>query len=110
MQATAPRRPRLPAEAFKTPGWTTATYYSSGILSVVGTGYGERIVVQQNGSQISVNDGRSVIAINGAYAWVNAAYVSGVVVDAGAGDDIVSLGGSSTSAGNAVRVPAKVYG
>jgi Ca2+-binding RTX toxin-like protein len=111
MKAPATRRAALAVETLEercVP--TTATFYSNGVLAIAGTSYNDRILVQQNGYQISVNDGQSIIPINGAYAWVNSAYVSGVVVDAGAGDDIVNLGGTSATGANALRVPATVYG
>jgi hypothetical protein len=109
MKAPATRRAALAVEALEercVP--TTATFYSNGVLAIVGTSSSDRTYVQQSGSQISVNNGQSIIPINGAYAWVNSAYVSGVVVDAGAGDDVVSL--TSATGANALRVPGTIYG
>src|SRR5690348_5780173 len=105
MKATATRRAALAVESLEDRCVPTTATFSAGVLSIAGTNYSDRILVQQNGTQISVTNGQSVIPINGYYAWVNSAYVSGVVVNAGAGDDVVNLGGTSTTAGNALRVP-----
>jgi uncharacterized protein YkwD len=88
-------RPTFDAlESRETPASANLT---GGVLTVLGAGGADNIVVRPSGSKIQVLDGGAVIR------QVNAGAVAKIVVDAGSGNDSISVAGG-------LKKPAWLYG